>query len=126
MNHPEDTFMRTANRKLSWTIGLVTTFLGLVWLWGGTAVAAQTLYPVATDQYVNDYANVISSADEAHIRDLLTGYEASDGVQMTVLTVRSLSDYRTGDNSIEQFATNLFNEWGIGQASRNDGVLLLV
>lgn len=118
--------MRTANRKLSWTIGLLVTFWGLVWLWGGTAVAAQTLYPPANDLFVNDYADVISSADEEQIRTLLAEFEASSGVQMTVLTVRSLSDYRTGDNSIEQFATHLFNEWGIGQASRNDGVLLLV
>jgi hypothetical protein len=27
---------------------------------------------------------------------------------------------------IESFATNLFNAWGIGDAERNDGVLLLV
>jgi uncharacterized protein len=37
-----------------------------------------------------------------------------------------LSEYNTEDATIEQFAANLFNEWGIGQASRNDGVLFLI
>ena len=110
---------------VSWTAVLLLCAIG----WGlrqPTAVAAQSVYPKAFDPYVNDYAEVISSSDETQIRNLLAEYEASDGVQMTVLTVRSLSDYSTPDESIEAFATNLFNEWGIGAASRNDGVLFLV
>ena len=47
-------------------------------LWSVTPVFAQTIYPPANDQYVNDYANVISSADEAQIRDLLAEFEATD------------------------------------------------
>ncbi len=115
--------------NVRWNIGWAANFLFII-LWLGllsaTAVSAQSSYPTANDLFVNDYANVINSSDEAQIRELLTAYEASHGVQMTVLTVRSLSDYDTGDANIEQFATNLFNEWGIGQASRNDGVLFLV
>lgn len=118
--------MHTAARKSSWVLGLLVVLGGLGWLWSGTAVSAQAIYPPANDHYVNDYADVISSGDEAQIRSLLAELEATDGVQLTVLTVRSLSDYNTGDTSIEQFATNLFNEWGIGDASRNDGVLFLV
>ena len=107
--------------------GRTAVFLfSIIWLLSGTAVSAQSNYPTADDLFVNDYAEVISSADEAQIRDLLAEYEVNNGVQMTVLTVRSLSEYNTGDATIEQFATNLFNEWGIGQASRNDGVLFLV
>ena len=114
-------------RMLGQTAVSLLGVLLLGWgLWSVTAVSAQTIYPPANDQYVNDYANVISSVDEAQIRDLLAEFEATDGVQMTVLTVRSLSDYSTGDTSIEQFATNLFNEWGVGDADRNDGVLFLV
>lgn len=104
----------------------VSLFSFIIWLLPAAAVSAQSSYPTADDLYVNDYANVISSADEAQIRDLLAEYEAGNGVQMTVLTVRSISEYNTGDAIIEQFATNLFNEWGVGQASRNDGVLFLV
>ena len=118
--------MNLRKRSIAWASVLVALLL-LGWgLLQATAVSAQSNYPTANDLFVNDYADVISSTDEAQIRDLLAEYEANNGVQMTVLTVRSLSDYHTGDATIEQFATNLFNEWGIGQASRNDGVLFLV
>ncbi len=115
--------MNWFTRKIGWTAVFLFT---IIWLLSGTAVSAQSNYPTANDLYVNDYASVISSTDEAQIRDLLAEYEANNGVQMTVLTVRSISEYNTGDATIEQFATHLFNEWGIGQASRNDGVLFLV
>lgn len=115
--------MNVTRHKFSWTAVFLSS---IIWLLSGTAVSAQSNYPTANDLYVNDYANVISSADAAQIRDLLAEYEANNGVQMTVLTVRSISEYNTGDATIEQFATNLFNEWGVGQASRNDGVLFLV
>ncbi len=115
--------MNMTRYKFSWT---AVFLFSIIWLLLGTAVSAQSNYPTANDLYVNDYANVISTTDEAQIRDLLVEYEANNGVQMTVLTVRSISEYNTGDATIEQFATHLFNEWGIGQASRNDGVLFLV
>ncbi len=44
---------------------------------------------------------------------------------MTVLTLRTQSDY-AHNLTLEQFATGLFNHWGIGDASRNDGVLVMV
>ncbi len=119
--------MKRFNCKTCWTAVLLFAILWLGWgLLSGTAVSAQSSYPTADDLFVNDYADVINSTDEAQIRELLAAYEAGSGVQMTVLTVRSFTDYNTGDTTIEQFATNLFNEWGIGQASRNDGVLFLV
>src|SRR5262245_21990609 len=48
------------------------------------------------------------------------------GVQAVVVTIRSIHGYGTGDQTIESFATNLFNKWGIGDRKRNDGVLILV
>src|SRR5690606_18788505 len=43
----------------------------------------------------------------------------------TVLTIATRGDYDPSP-SIEAFATGLFNAWGIGDASRNDGILVLV
>ena len=48
------------------------------------------------------------------------------GVEAVVVTIDSIGDYDTGDETIESFATNLFNTWGIGDRERNDGVLILV
>lgn len=90
-----------------------------------TFTQAQT-YPQYQDLFVNDYANVISTADAGQIRAQLQSLKAETGIEITVLTLASYRDYATGDNSIESFATNLFNRWGIGNALSNNGALILV
>lgn len=75
--------------------------------------------------YVNDYADLLDAAAEGRIRDHLIELYERTGIEMTVLTIRAMSDYGH-DGPIEPFATRLFNTWGIGNAERNDGVLILV
>ncbi len=77
------------------------------------------------DVYVNDYANLLDAAAEARIRADLVELFDRTGIEMTVLTIAQMSDYGH-DGAIEPFATRLFNAWGIGNATRNDGVLILV
>ncbi|GHG91151.1 TPM domain-containing protein [Pseudodonghicola xiamenensis] len=81
--------------------------------------------PGYRDVYVNDYAGLLDATASARIRgDLIELYDRT-GIEMTVLTIRSLGEYGH-DGAIEPFATALFNAWGIGNAVRNDGVLVLV
>lgn len=86
--------------------------------------------PGYEDVYVNDYANLLDAATEARIRDKLVEVREQRGIEMTLLTIDRIGDYADPespyDESIESFATRLFNRWGIGNASRNDGVLVLV
>jgi|TARA_B110000977_G_scaffold12774_1_gene16241 uncharacterized protein len=44
---------------------------------------------------------------------------------LTVVTLKSQKPYAPGE-TLEDFATNLFDDWGIGDATRNDGILVLV
>jgi uncharacterized membrane protein YgcG len=83
-------------------------------------------YPQPTDKYVNDYAKVITSSDEKSIRTMLADLEAQTGIEATVLTINSIYDYDTDDKTIESFATNLFNTWGIGDREKNNGFMILV
>ena len=39
--------------------------------------------------------------------------------------MKSQKPYAPGE-TLEDFATNLFDDWGIGDATRNDGILVLV
>ncbi|MDK3018126.1 TPM domain-containing protein [Pseudodonghicola flavimaris] len=77
------------------------------------------------DVYVNDYAGLLDPAAEQRLRDEMIELYDHTGIEMTVLTIDSLSDYHHF-GPIEPFATALFNAWGIGNAGRNDGVLVLV
>lgn len=83
------------------------------------------ILPGYREVYVNDYADLLDDGAEARLRSDLTDLYDQAGIEMTVLTIPSLSDYRHY-GPIEPFATALFNSWGIGNADRNDGVLVLV
>ncbi len=82
-------------------------------------------FPGYQEIYVNDYYDLLDPEAEARIRsDLIELYDRA-GIEMTVLTIQDMAFYGY-EGSLESFATALFNEWGIGNASRNDGVLILV
>jgi len=108
-----------------WLVSLVAV-LALVLPNLSLGAQAQTAYPPFLDAHVNDYAQILEASDKAELRSLLSEFQAETGVQAVVLTVNSIRDYQTGDTTIESFATNLFNSWGIGDRTRNDGILMLV
>ncbi len=88
------------------------------------AALAQT-FPDYGSTTVNDLADVLSPAEETTLSQQLETLKQETGVEMTVLTLETQTDYAP-DLTLEQFATRLFDHWGIGDASRNDGVLVLV
>lgn len=104
----------------------VATMLVLLLPMGSLEGHAQATYPPFLDSYLNDYGQVIEASDAVTIRTTLQQYQQQTGIQAVVVTINSVQDYRTGDPTIESFATNLFNTWGIGDRTRNDGILLLV
>jgi uncharacterized protein len=55
------------------------------------------------------------------LNQTLKAFQDSASVQIAIVTVSNL-----GGLSIERFANELFNQWGIGQKSSNNGVLILV
>ncbi len=93
-------------------------------LFAASTLQAQT-YPDYEDLYVNDYAQILTSAQESQLRLKLQALKAARDIEFTILTIPSMSDY-DHSGAIEPFATGLFNTWGIGDADRNDGILLLV
>ena len=70
---------------------------------------------------VMDYARVMDSeARVAMINKIMTG-TASNGAQLVVVSLPSLQD-----KDIDDFANKLFNQWGIGEQGKDNGVLLLL
>ena len=86
------------------------------------ALAAASLPDLPKDQCVVDDAGVLSSTTVQTITELNAQLESScSGAQIGVLTV----EY-TGNESTEDYAAQAFNAWGIGSASENNGVLILL
>ncbi|MEX0286742.1 MAG: YgcG family protein [Paracoccaceae bacterium] len=77
------------------------------------------------DLYVNDYGDLLSPTAERRIRRTLTDLYDQTGIEATVLTIPSIDAYGTHEE-IEPFATALFNHWGVGEALRNNGVMIIV
>ena len=90
----------------------------------GLPALAQNL-PDWQSIYVNDFADVLSPETEAQLEEMLKAARAERDHEMTVVTIDSVNSY-TNNHTIERFAKDLFNHWGIGNAERNDGILLLV
>ncbi len=73
------------------------------------------------DVYVGDYANVLSESTEQYIIAENQKLAEVTGAQIVVVTV----DFLDGVE-IEDYAYTIFNDWGIGDADRNNGLLLLL
>ena len=70
--------------------------------------------------YVYDGAQVLSEETEQYILSTNQELEGKTGAQIVVVTIPSLDG-----QPLEEYATDLFRQWGIGDAKKNNGVLLL-
>ena len=99
---------------------MISLFLSVV-----AAAAQESRLPDWRHTSVNDFAGLLTQDDTRTLDEALIALHDRTGVQGTVVTIRSRADY--GDRtSLEQFATRLFNHWGVGDARRNDGFMMLL
>ena len=71
--------------------------------------------------YVNDYANVLSSETKNHIINKSLELYNKDKTQVVVSVVNSLEGL-----TVEEYALEMFREFGIGDKELNNGILLLL
>jgi len=87
---------------------------------GSEPASAQAGLPMPR-QYVEDYANVISPADEQSLNGILQELEQKTGAQYIVLTVET-----TGGTPIEEFSIKLAEKWKLGQKGKDNGLLFVI
>lgn len=84
-------------------------------------------YPNPDRGYVTDIAGTLTIEEEERIEGWLYTTEKDTNIEIVVMIVESIKDYPgTNNRSIEDFATGLFDAYGIGNMPENNGVLLLV
>jgi len=71
--------------------------------------------------YVNDYAHMISGSARAKLEEELKSFEQSDSTQLVILTIPSLEG-----EPPEDFGIRVVEAWKLGQARKDNGILLLV
>ncbi len=75
---------------------------------------------LVNNSYVTDPARILHDTTVAHINQLLTSLEKNATAQVAVVMLPSIGNEENVD-----FAQRLFRYWGIGQASNDNGLLIL-
>lgn len=79
-------------------------------------------YPAPTSVfYVNDYAGVLDHQTKQYIESTAAALERATAAQVVVVTVSGIDDY-----ALEEYSLGLFRKWGIGDAKKDNGVLILL
>ncbi|MFV0292335.1 MAG: TPM domain-containing protein [Paracoccus sp. (in: a-proteobacteria)] len=95
-----------------------------IWLMLALPVRAQSL-PDWQYTSVNDFAGILNNDDTRILDQALISLHDDTGMEGTVITLTNRARYG-GMSGLEPFATRLFNYWGIGEARRNDGFMILL
>jgi len=77
-------------------------------------------FPPLTGRVV-DQANIMTAQSRTELETKLKELEDKSSIQLVVATVKSLQG---GD--VETYANGLFRSWKLGEAKKNNGVLLLI
>jgi uncharacterized protein len=101
--------------------------LAIVLLWTGMGAQAQS-YTVDSvpntklinNSYVSNPDNLINATTVIQIDQRLTSLEQQTTAQVAVVLLQSI-----GENTAEDFAQSLFVKWGIGKATKDNGLLIL-
>jgi uncharacterized protein len=107
--------MKSSNKLSVFLIGIILCF-------GGSASFAEVEIPSKPLNHVVDLANIIEPATEASLNRYLLELEQKTTAQMIILTINSLQG-----ESLEELSINIAHDrWKLGQADKDNGVLLLV
>lgn len=91
-------------------------------LFQGEALAQKIKMPAPIgDIYVQDFAKILTEDEIAELRSIGRTIEDQTTAQISVLTVDTI-----GENTIEEYANEAFRQYGIGNETENNGVLLVI
>ena len=98
--------------------------LCLAMIFGGCAsLPAETVASLpAPTGYINDFAGVLSPDVKQRLEVLCTAVDRQAHAQIAVVTVHTID----GDQSIEEFTTQLEEKWKVGAKGTDRGVIMLL
>lgn len=70
---------------------------------------------------VNDFTGTLTPSQITALENKLVAYDDSTSNQIAVVIINT-----TGDYSVEEVALEIIRKWGVGNAEKNNGILLLV
>ncbi|MBX7021464.1 YgcG family protein, partial [Providencia rettgeri] len=105
--------------RLAWACGLLMALLFLCWPWAQAQAKPEPVPAIAG--WVTDTTGTLSPDQKDALNQQLKAVEQEKGAQVVILMVPT-----TGEETIEQYALRVFDQWEIGRKKVDDGILLLV
>lgn len=105
--------------RLAWACGLLMALLLLCWPWTQAQAKPEPVPAIAG--WVTDTTGTLSPDQKEALNQQLKAVEQEKGAQVVILMVPT-----TGEETIEQYALRVFDQWEIGRKKVDDGILLLV
>ncbi len=98
---------------------MIVVFLPLV-------AQAQT-WPEHENTFINDFADVIDADTETRLKARLQALRDEKGVEAVIVTLPSRAPFQGegSEGTLSEFGIGLINNWGVGDAEKNDGILVL-
>jgi len=85
------------------------------------AAAAEKVQQLSPQGYVNDFAHVIDADSQQKIAALGEELDRKTDAQLAIVTIHTLE----GD-TVQDFANQLFQKWGVGPKGKDRGVMVLL
>ncbi len=77
----------------------------------------------APEGYINDFAGVLSASEKAEFVSLVEGLEQRHGDELALVITSALPE---GFADTRDFAQGLFDNWGVGKAGLDNGVIVVL
>lgn len=91
-------------------------------VWAVPAAAAASVQGISSTSCIADNANILSRDTETYITNISVALQENcSGAQIGVYT----TDY-VGNNTMEGYAYEVFQAWGLGSADQDNGMVLLM
>ena len=103
------------------TLRSAAALLLLLIVLSSIAACSRDIPDAPDDFYVLDEAGVLSRSTKNHILEQNDALSAACGAQVVVVCVKN-----TGRLGIADYTTRILNEWGVGSAEKNNGVVLVL
>ena len=94
----------------------------LIWMASGSALMAQSAKTIPpSGRWVTDAGDFLDPGEESLLERKLSGYADTTSTQIILVTVNNLGGYSDYD-----YALTIGREWKVGQAGKDNGVVILI
>ncbi|PST84571.1 methanol dehydrogenase [Pedobacter yulinensis] len=78
-------------------------------------------FPAKPATLVNDYTGTLSATEKQQLESKLVAFNDSTSTQIAIAILKSVGDY-----DINEYTLELGRKWGVGQAGKNNGIMIVV